>query len=154
MVRSIKDKHPNYFEAILQLRDVKQEVHDFVAAEIKRQKIPVTKVKTLKTGTDLYLADGQFTKSLGRKLQQQFGGKVLNTASLFGQKKGKEIFRITVLFRGVPFKKGDVVDYNGDRYNVRSLGKDILLQDEKTGKKVHIDYKEIKQIQKVEDGDN
>ena len=67
----------------------------------------------------------------------------LKLLSVRGRKSGKEIYRVTVLFRAIPFKKGEKVEYQGEKYKVKLLGKDILLQDLKTGKKVHVKYKEM-----------
>lgn len=148
MVRTLVGKHPSYYEAILQLREVSKEVVQFVMDEINRVNMPVTKIKKVKNGQDLYIADGKFTKALGKKLQQYFGGKVIVTASLVTNKGGKDLYRVTVLFRGVSFKKGDLVDYGGDECKVIAMGKDILLKNSKTGKKVHLKYTEVRKIRK------
>ncbi len=150
MVRSIEGKHFGYFEAILQLRNVSSMILDFVYAEIDRGKIHIAKEVESKNGLDIYLADDDFTKALGRKLQEQFGGETKITATLYSQKDGKDIYRITVLFRAVPFKKGDLVKYKGAEYEVKILGKDIMLQALKTGKKAHVKYKEM-QLIKIKD---
>ena len=146
MVRSLEGKHPLYYEAILQLREVSQEVIDFVTQEIKRVKMPITKISKEKNGWDYYVIDNQFTKSLGKKLQQKFGGQLLTTASLHTQLKGKEVYRVTVLFRGVDYKKNDAVTYHGEEYVVTGLAKNISLQHVKTKKKVHLRYTEAKRI--------
>ena len=146
MVRSLEGKHPNYFEAKLQLREVSQEVVDFVEDALIRKKIPVTKAKKVRNGFDFYLPDKDVTRALGKRLQQHFGGQLKITASLFGKKKGKELYRVTVLFRPIPFKKGETVEYQGEQYNVKMIGKDILLQHLKTGKKEHVKYDNMKEI--------
>ena len=147
MVRSIKGKHPQYYEAVLQLRSVTDEVIEFVKKEIV--KIPVAKMVKIKNGIDYYLADNDFTKALGKKLQQKFGGQQQVTASLFSKKDGKEIYRVTVLYRGVNFKKGDLVEYQGSEYTVKLLGKELMLQETKTGKKIHVKYKNTNRIKKI-----
>jgi len=149
MVRSTKGKHSDYFEAILQLRNILEEVVSFVENDINKSNVPVAKKKKVKNGWDYYLADNDFTRALGKRLQQKFGGENTVTASLFGQKEGKEIYRLTVLFRGIPFSKEDLVEYQGEEYKVKILGKDMLLQDVKTGKKVHVKYKDMDQIKKT-----
>lgn len=149
MVRSIEGKHPNYYEAILQLRDVSSAVMDFVYAEIDRGRVHISKEEEAEKGVDIYLSDSNFTKALGRKLQEQFGGEHKSSASLFGQKDGKEIYRLTVLFRGIPFRKDNVVEYGGERYQVKIVSKDILLQNSKTGEKVHVKYKDMNKIKAV-----
>jgi NMD protein affecting ribosome stability and mRNA decay len=149
MVRSIEGKHPEYYEGVLQLREIKQEVIDFAKKEIKKSGVHVAKTLKTKNGTDIFLSDNDFTRSLGKRLQQKFGGQLLVTASLFGRKSGKEIHRLTVLFRQAHFKKGNKVDFNGDEYLVKMINKDILLQNSLNGKKVHIKFNEIKKIKLV-----
>jgi nonsense-mediated mRNA decay protein 3 len=149
MVRTIQGKHPNYYEAILQLRDVQQEVIEQAKQEFKKAKVTVTKTSKLKNGVDMYVSDKDFTRSLGKKLQSKYGGEFLITASLFGRKQGKEIHRITVLFRQAHFKKGDRVEYQGEEYQVKMIGKEIMLHNHAKGKKVHVKYKDMDGIKKL-----
>ena len=149
MVRDISKIHDKYYEATLQLRDISQEVVDFVEDEIARTKLYVAKVVELKNGIDYLLSDNGLTRALGKTLQQKFGGDLKVTASLFSQRDGKDIYRVTVLFREASYRKGDSVEYQGDSYEVKLMGKDILLQAVKDGKKVHIKYKDMDQIKKV-----
>ena len=148
MVRSIQGKHPNYYEAILQLRNVSEEAVNFVRQEITKYKIPLSKITEETNGQDYFLADNDFTKALGKKLQQRFGGELRTTASLFSKKDGKDIYRVTVLFRGVNFKKGDLVQYQGEEYIVRIMGKEVMLQNTKTSQKERVKYKDMKRIKK------
>lgn len=148
MVRSILGKHPQYYEAILQLRDISQDVVDYVETEFMRAKIPLTKALEVKNGIDFYVADSQFTRSLGKRLQEKFGGELLITASLYGVKKDREVYRVTVLFRGASFAKGDVVQYRGEEYVVKMMGKKMVLQS-KTGEKVEVKYKEMGKVRKI-----
>ena len=149
MVKSLEGKHPSYFEAIVQLRDVSQEVVTFVEKELQRTNVKISKVKEMKNGLDYYLTDNNQAKALGRSLQERFGGDFKMTSSLFGRKDGKEIYRVTILFREAPFRKGDLVEYQGESYNVKMMGRDIMLQNKKTGEKVHVKYKEMGQIKKT-----
>jgi len=130
----------------LQLRDCGEEVVSFVEEEIAREGIHVAKTAELKGGLDFYLADNDFAKKLGKKLREKFGGETKVTASLWGRKEGKEVYRVTVLFRGLRFKKGDIVVYEGEDYEVKLMGKDIMLKNLKTGEKVHVKYKEMERI--------
>ena len=57
MVISIKDKHPGYYEAILQLRNVSEDVYDIVDQEIKKAGIYVSNLKKVTNGKDYYLDD-------------------------------------------------------------------------------------------------
>ena len=149
MVRDITGKHAEYYEAILQLRDSSEVVIDYVEHEFFRGKIPITQALEVKNGLDFYAADSQFTRSLGKRLQEKFGGELVVTASLYGVKKDREVYRVTVLFREASFKKGDMVEFKGDTYLVIVLGNEIILQ-EKGGKKLHVKYREMMKVKKME----
>jgi len=151
MVRTLVGKHTEYYEAILQLRNVSQEVVNFVEEEIPRVHLSVSKVVEEKTGLDYYLSDNSLTRILSKKLQTKFGGEVLITATLHTQKKDKEMYRLTVLFRQAPFTKGDIVVKASERYKVLTMGKEIILQHINTGKKVHLRYREMKGIKKEQE---
>ncbi|MBI2668311.1 hypothetical protein HYX14_00555 [Candidatus Woesearchaeota archaeon] len=146
MVKDMTGKRHEYFEAILQLREVSEEIEDFAYDEIKRHNIHIAKTVQMKNGYDIYLADSPFSKSLGKKLQQQFGGECVTTASIYGTKDGKEQYRITILFRGLPFRKGQKVSYQGEEYKVKLLGKGILLQHIQTGEKVHLKFSDAEKV--------
>tara|TARA_Y100000310_G_scaffold242934_1_gene247225 strand:- start:22658 stop:23104 length:447 start_codon:yes stop_codon:yes gene_type:complete len=147
MVRSLKGKHPNYYEAILQLRDISQTVLEYV--DKQRDRVVVTKIVKVKNGYDYFLADNIQGRQLSRQLQARFGGEVLITSSLHTAKDSKELYRTTILFRESPFRKGDVVEYQGEEFVVKGLIKDIFLQNKKTGKKIHVKYKEMKRIKAI-----
>lgn len=150
MVKPIHGKHSEYYEAILQLRNVSDEVTNFVDGEIDKKNIFLAKVKKVTNGYDYYLGNGNLTRNLGKNLQEKYGGEFTVTATLFTRKEGKPVYRLTVLFRAVPFKKGDQVEYNEEMYSVLMSGKKIMLQHVKTGKKVQIFHKEMNRIKKVE----
>jgi NMD protein affecting ribosome stability and mRNA decay len=146
MAHNPEQQHSMYFEAILQLRDVSQKVIDYAEDEIHRVKLKVAKTVKVKNGTDYYLSNNSLTRALGKRLKERFGGNNKETASLWGVKKDREVYRVTVLFRGVPFKKKDIVIYDGEEYKIVSLKKDIFMQEVNTGKKVHIKYDNMDRI--------
>ena len=150
MVRDMKGKRPQYFEATLQLRNPTQEVVTFVEEEINQKKIHVAKEVELKNGFDYFLADNSFTLALGKKLQQKFGGEIRLSSSLFSQKDGKDIHRGTVLYRKPNFTKGDHVIYDGEECIVKAMAKDILLVGVTKPQKIHVKYSDMKQIKKKE----
>ncbi len=149
MVRNLKGKHPNYYEAILQLRDISQEVLDFMDTS----NIVIQKIVKVKKGYDYFLADNDQARATGKALQSRFGGQITSTSSLHTKKDNKELYRVTILFRQSGFKRNDIVDYQGETYVVKAMAKDIFLQHQKTGKKVHVKYKDMKKITKVSSND-
>lgn len=151
MVRSLEGKHPNYYEAKLQLRNPNQKIVDYVENELFRVNMPVTKVEEVKNGLDYYIADNQFSQGLGKRLQSIFGGQLVVTSSLFSKKDGKEIYRTTILFRKTQFNKGDIVMYGGDEYQVVRMIKQIHLLGVKTKKKLRVKYTDMRLLKVKED---
>src|SRR3989344_5848568 len=148
MVRDMTGRHLNYYEATLQLREVSLEIIKFAENEIKKNKIHVAKFTEVTKGYDFQLADGKFAQNLGKKIQQKFGGKVLTTAALFSKRDGHDIYRLTVLFRGVPYTRNEQVLYKGEEHTVIAIGKEIVLQNILTKKKIHVKYREMNLIKK------
>ncbi len=131
-------KHPLYFEAIMQLRNVQIE-HVQRAVNIHdKAKVPIPKTVEQKTGIDLYSADAKTTKAAAKNLQKKYGGIYLVTAKLFSEKDGRTIYRLTVLYRAPHFKRGDLVMYKGETYEVKLLQDKVVLQNPKTGKKIQL----------------
>ena len=149
MVRYMEGKRPEYFEATLQLREVSPEVEKYVRSELARTRIHVARDKKVVNGRDFDLSDSEFTKNLGKRLQVQFGGKYTVSPKLFSNKDGKNIYRLTVLFRGLPCKKGDIISFRGDEYLVLLINKEIRLEHTTTHKKIHLKQKDFHYIKKL-----
>jgi len=103
MKKKTSDKHPDYYEAILQLRPYKEEVYDLVHVLVdKREDVFIAKEKLLKSGIDLYISSQKFTRhTLGPQLKRKFKGSLTITKTLYGRHRmsSKLIYRATVLFR-------------------------------------------------------
>jgi NMD protein affecting ribosome stability and mRNA decay len=83
-------------------------------------------------------------------MQSTFGGEYKESASIFTKIDGKDVYRLTILFRGMgEAKKGDHILYRGEEYEIKLVGKDVLLQEVDTGKKVHVKYEEMKKFKKA-----
>ena len=136
----------DYFEGILQLRNVDNEVIDFVVKEIERtEDTQIAKVKKITNGYDIYVSRQRFLRSLGNKLQGKFGGQLIISKKLHTRSRmtGRELFRVNALFRMPNFKKGDIIKYKGDEIKVIALHKKVLAKDVKTGKKLNLSFKDI-----------
>lgn len=142
----MEKKHKDYFEGTLQLRNVDDEVIDFVIKEIeKTEDIYIAKVKKVTNGFDIYISRQRFLRSLGNKLQQKFGGQIKVSTKLHTRHKqtGRELHRVNVLFRMPKFKKGDIIDYKGDKIEIISMHKKVFAKDVKTGKKLNLSFKDL-----------
>jgi NMD protein affecting ribosome stability and mRNA decay len=138
---STSSKHPGYFEAVIQLRNVKQNIIDFTFRSCAEHHIGVAKIKWLKNGVDLWVSDRRFSQRTLKELQKKFGGLVKTSATLFTQDKltSKLVHRVTVLFKQFPFKKGEIFEFKGQSYTIVGIGKDIIAEDE-SGKKRTLRY--------------
>ena len=98
-----KDRHSEYYEAILQIRPAKKEVLDFVLDLVeKRNDVKISKINELKTGFDVYLTNQKCARgALATQLKKKFKGKLIISKSLYGQDKltSRLVYRATVLFR-------------------------------------------------------
>ena len=130
--------HPEYYEGILQLRTPTQEVVDFVRRKTaKDKKAVIVKEKKAKNGIDMYFSSQKYLRSMGKMLKQRFPGILTISRKLFTVSKitGKRVYRVTVLFRVLPFKRGDVLEVRGETVEIITLDKKILVKNLKTGKK-------------------
>ncbi len=138
--------HSEYFEGILQLRAPNKEILDFVLDSAEDQKqIMITKQKKVKNGIDLYFTSNKFLQSIGKRLKKKFCGELKTSTKLFSRNKqtSKDIFRLTVLFRHIPYKVGEIIEYNGDKIKILSLGARVHAKDISTGRKIILNYKDL-----------
>ena len=134
----------NYFEGILQLRNTCTDVLDFAIMEIKKNDPEgISKVKLVANGFDVYVKKQRFLRSLGTKLQKKFHGQILISKRLHTRSRetSRDLYRVNLLFRPSPFKRGDIIDYKGDKIIVLAVHKKILAKDIKTGKKLALSFK-------------
>lgn len=138
--QKIKLSRPNYYQGILQLRDINDEILSFVYNQIKkRHDVAITKTVKFPNGIDLYITSQKFIRILGKKLKDSFGGELKVSSKLHTQnKQGKKLYRVNVLFKLSKYKKGDLVSIRGDEVRLISIGKKIFARNLKTGKKVTI----------------
>mgnify|MGYP001247980308 CR=1 FL=1 len=138
--------HKDYFEGILQLRDVSKEVYSFVNDLIEqREGVNIAKIKHLKNGKDLYISSQKYLQIIGKRLVEKFGGEYKVSTKLHTRNRvsSKEVHRVTVLFRQPKFKKGDTITHRGDELLILNLSKKVYCKNLSTGKKVTIRYDKL-----------
>lgn len=136
----------DYFEGILQLRGTGSEVLDFAVKEIGRhENANIAKIKKVPNGIDIYLSPQKLLRSIGNQLQQNFGGQLSVSTKLHTKSKvtSRDLYRVNMLFRAPNFKKGDTVDYKGNKIKIINIHKKVFAKDIKTGKKLNISFKEL-----------
>ena len=136
----MKISRPNYYQGILQLRDVNDEILSFVRNQIKkRDDAAITKTVKFPNGIDLYITSQKFIRILGKKLKESFGGELKISSKLHTRsKQGKDLYRVNVLFKLSKYKNGDVVSVRGDKVRIIRMGKKIFAKNLKTGKKMTV----------------
>jgi len=140
IVQKLKLPRSNYYQGILQLRDVNEEILDFVHNQLKkRDNVAVTKTIKFPNGVDLYITSQKYIRVLGKKLKDSFGGELKISSKLHTRnKQGKDLYRVNVFFKLARYNKGDIVSVRGDEVRLISLGKKIFARDLKTGRRVTI----------------
>jgi len=94
-----------YFEGVLQLREVNKEVIDFCLDDIKRLShkggIFFSKIEEVRNGLDLYCSSNKYLQHIGKTLKKKFKGELKTTARLFSKNRqtSKDVYRVTVLFK-------------------------------------------------------
>lgn len=148
--------NPQYYQGILQVRNPNKDVISFIRAEFDKEKTArIAKEAKVRGGLDIYSSSNKFSRKLGRKLTQKYGGEVKESAKLFSRDKitSKNIYRLNVLYRVPEFIKGDVISVSdGGKAKVIKFGSQIKTKivgiDLETGKKIQILLKD-KKIEKL-----
>lgn len=130
----------NYYQGILQLRDINDEILIFVHNQVKKRgDVAITKTIKYPNGVDLYMTSQKFITILGKKLKESFGGELKVSSKLHTKnRQGKYLYRVNVLFKLSKYKKGNVVFVRGEKVRLISIGKKIFARNLKTGKKMII----------------
>ena len=135
--KKIKFARPNYFQGILQLRNVNNDVMDFVKQQVnKRDDVAITKVVKQPNGYDYYITSQKYLQTIGKKLRESFGGFLKTSSRLHTRSRtGKDLYRVNVLFKMSKYKVGSIVNVRGDDYKILRMGFRIFAKEVRTGRK-------------------
>lgn len=138
--KQLKLSRSNYYQGILQLRDVNEEMLSFVYSQIKKRgDVAITKTTNLPNGKDFYITSQKFIRILGKKLKESFGGEIKTSSKLHTRSKsGRDLYRVNVLYRPTKHKRGDILVVRGDKVKLLNVGKRIFALNLETGKKIKI----------------
>ena len=138
--------HSRYYEAILQTRPNSKEIERFLGKKFETtSKARLVRKKRIKKGSDYYITSWKFAMALGNELRKKFGGFILISKKIYGKskkKKGRVVYRCTVLYRRLDFREEDVITFGEKVYKVTSTGKTVTGKNLETGKKEKIDVRE------------
>lgn len=100
MQKSFDDR---YYEAIIQIRPLNEEVLLCIDKMLKKRKnVFVSKIIAEKYGYDIYISDKKYALSIGKKLKDKFKNSELKTSkSLYSydRQSSKKKYRVAVCFR-------------------------------------------------------
>jgi len=129
---SCQKQRGRYYEGILQVRG---EDRELTPREVGAVRTFVT------TRVD---------RSEGAATFVSFGGTVSASPKLFGQKQGKEVYRVTALVRLAAFQKGDVVRHKGSLAEVTSIRPFVVLRDLVTGERRRFKPKDVRGARRID----
>ena len=158
---SCQKQRGRYYEGILQVRGEDRElapreirdVRTFVAVRVDRSddaKAFISRIEEVHGGLDVYLSKNSLAKGLAREVAGAFGGTVSASPKLFGQKEGREVYRVTALVRLAAFQKGDVVRHKGALAEVTSVRPFVVLRDLTTGEARRFKPKDVRGARRIE----
>ncbi|MGV8162860.1 MAG: NMD3-related protein [Candidatus Nanoarchaeia archaeon] len=141
-----------YFEGILQLRNARGEVKEYVNNYTKKHEIYINKVVDKGKDVDYFFVRKKQLTPLALKLMRNFGAVIENSAQLFSRNRltSKDIFRVNVLVTLPNFISGDVIDVEDHPFFVKEMNKIITGVNLITGKKTTIRNEEATHIKALE----
>jgi NMD protein affecting ribosome stability and mRNA decay len=145
--------HIGYYQGILQLRNVDEDLINYVFDQFEKENLKIAKIKRLKTGIDIYSPSNKFSRKIAKKLLKMYGGETSASPTLFSRdsQTSKNIYRLNVLYKSPEFKKGDIVEYKGKVCNIISQEKNnIVAKNVLTGKKEHFMTNHLVRLEKVD----
>ena len=151
-----------YFEGIVQVRAEGREltpkeiraVRTFVGARADRARESsrdfVSRTEEIHGGLDFYVSTNAFAKELARDLASTYGGSVTTTSKLFGQRDGREVFRVTSLVRLSAFQVGDVVRHKDRVSEVVKIATFVTLRDLESGEERRFKPRDLKAARRID----
>ncbi len=133
----LKHKHHNYFEGNLQLRNVTQDMVNWVyAAVVHDKRALIVKEEIVPNGIDLYMTSQKYLQILGKRMKTKFGGELRISSSLHTKSRtGKDLFRVTVLYRLASYKRGDIVQIDEERFEIMKVDSKVHVKSLSSGKR-------------------
>lgn len=161
LCETCQKQRSRYYEGILQVRGDGREltpgelraVRTLVAARVDRDDTPrtfVSRVEEVHGGLDFYVSTNALGKTLSRELAESFGGTVSASPKLFGQREGKEIYRVTSLIRLAAFHVGDVVRHKASVAEIVAVRPFVVLRDLTSGQERRFKPKEVRSARRID----
>jgi nonsense-mediated mRNA decay protein 3 len=153
-------RESKYFEGILQIRGSGRDltpaevrsIRTFVLARVDRARDAgefVSRLEDIDGGLDFYVSTNALGKVLAREVASTFGGSVTASPKLYGQRGGREVYRVTSLVRLAPFAPGDVVRGKGGVQEVVTVAAFVVLRDLVTGEQRRFKPRDLRSTRRI-----
>ena len=151
-----------YFEGILQVRAEDRDltpqevraVRTLVRSRVERTRDEasdfVSRTEEIHGGIDFYVSTNALGTRLAREVAAAFGGTVSASPKLYGQRNGKELYRVTTLVRLPAFQTGDVVRRKDTLSEVLALRPFVELRDLVSGETRRYKPKDLRGVRRID----
>ena len=138
----------DYFEGVLQLRNMREEVKDFAEKYMHKNNVYVNKKVVKKESADYYFVNKRELSKVAVQVVKKFGGYFEEHANLFSRDRlrSKDIYRLNVKVWVPDIKEKDIILQENHPVLVLHLGKSIKGYDLKLEKNVSFSLKQQPQI--------
>ncbi|MCD4704056.1 MAG: NMD protein affecting ribosome stability and mRNA decay [Methanosarcinaceae archaeon] len=152
-----------YFEAIVQIRGTgrtpdanekkkcMQITNDvLIQMENKGDRLAfVSHTIDSKDGIDLYIGSANTGRHLCKTIKTEIGGSFSESPTLFGQKEGKEIYRVTFAMRLPQYTSGEIIYTGGRTVEVKTCGKNVKGIDLVTGSRFLAKLEDVEDAERL-----
>ncbi|HEY7587492.1 MAG TPA: NMD3-related protein [Thermoplasmata archaeon] len=151
-----------YYEGILQVRGDGRALTDreigairtLVRTRIDRRQGEsgefVSRTEEVDGGLDFYVSTNALGTRLAREIADSLGGTVAASPKLYGQRGGKELYRVTTLVRLPPFAIGDVVRHKDAIAEVVAVRPFVELRDLRSRETRRYKAKDLRGLRRVD----
>lgn len=131
----------DYFEGVLQLRNVNDKIIDFIKDYLKNNNVFISKESKQPNGYDITVSDKKKIQNLGSMLQKKYGGILKISPKLHTRNKqtSKDVYRVNVYYESPDYKVGDVIKVNKKLIIIAGIKKNVIGKDLPTGKNISVD---------------
>ena len=152
----------HYYEGILQVRAEGRgltprelrAVRTLVASRVERGRDEggdfVSKTEEVHGGLDFYVSTNALGTRLAKEVADALGGTITASPKLYGQRQGRELYRVTTLVRLPAFGVGEVVRHKDALAEVVALRPFVELRDLVTGETRRFKPKDLRGLRRVD----
>ncbi len=155
-----------YYESIVQIRARNRQpteeeknraleiAYDIASKDYTDRDTYVSRTEENDDGVDIYLSSTKMGLDISRKMTREFGGDYQDSATVVGREDGLDSHRVTYSVRLPRYRRGDIVESNGDVILVKISNDNIKGIDLETGNEKSIDLDGSSKIAEYKDAVN